>query len=66
MRSDAVQNLLSAFDHLTVDEQREAVCEILRRVGQPEYPLIDDEAIAQIADLSFQQHDAHEAARAEG
>jgi hypothetical protein len=66
VRSDAVQDLQSAFDHLTVDEQREAVPETLRRAGALEHPPLDDEAIAQIADLSFEEYDAREAAQDEG
>ncbi len=63
--STAVQGLLDAFDRLPEDDRRDAVIEILKRVGQMDYPPLSDEALAQIADESFQQYDADEAADAE-
>jgi hypothetical protein len=63
--SAAVQVLLEAFDRLSEDERRDALIEILKRAGQIDYPPLSDEALAQIADESFQEYDAHEAANAE-
>jgi hypothetical protein len=58
--STAVQHLLEAFERLSSAEQHEAVALILRSMAEFEYPPLDDEAIAQIADLSFQEYDARE------
>jgi hypothetical protein len=58
-----VQHLVEAFHRLTPDEQREAAAMILRSVVDLDYPPLDDEALAQIADQSFQEHDAREAAQ---
>jgi hypothetical protein len=60
--SAAVEGLLEAFDRLPEDERRVAVIEILKRVGQFDYPPLSDAALAQVADQSFQEYDAHEAA----
>jgi hypothetical protein len=60
----AVKDLLTAFDRLSADEQREAA-EILRRTRDTDYPPIDDEALARIADETFLEYDAREAADAE-
>jgi hypothetical protein len=64
--SITVQDLLSAFDRLSADEQREAVSEILRRTRDLELPPLDDETINQIAAESFREYDAREAADGEG
>jgi hypothetical protein len=66
VRTDAVQNLLSAFDSLTAEEQREAVSEILRRTSELELPPLDDDTIDRIAEESFLELDSREAADAEG
>jgi len=65
VRADAIQDLLSAFDHLTADEQRVAVYEILRRSSELDLQPLEDETIDQIADQSFLEYDAREAADAE-
>jgi hypothetical protein len=66
VRTDAVQSLLSAFDHLTAEEQREAASEILRRTSDLELPPLDDDTINRIAEESFLELDSREAADAEG
>ena len=63
--STSVQNLLEAFQRLAPDEQREAASAILRRVSDLDYPPLDDEALAQIADQSFQEYDTRESAKDE-
>ncbi len=62
----AVQDVLHAFQRLSPDEQREAAAVILRCVAELDYPPLDDEALAQIADLSFQEYDAREKTQDEG
>jgi len=64
--SIAVRGLLDAFERLSTDEQREAVCEILRRVRDWEYPPLDDETIDRIADESFLEYDAREEVEGKG
>jgi hypothetical protein len=59
--STEVQHLLEAFGRLSPAEQCEVATLILRSVAELEYPPLEDEAIAQIADLSFQEYDAREA-----
>jgi hypothetical protein len=58
----AVQHVIEAFGRLSQSEQQEAAALILRSVTELDYPPLDDEALAQIADLSFQEYDAREAA----
>jgi hypothetical protein len=60
--STEVQHVLDAFGRLSPAEKHEVATLILRSVAELEYPPLDDEATAQIADLSFQKYDAHEAA----
>ncbi len=60
--SAAVQGLLDAFDRLPEDKRRDVAIELLRRARHFECPPLSDEALAQIADQSFQEYDAHEAA----
>jgi len=55
--------LLIAFDRLRDDEKREALYEILQRTRDFELPPLDDEALAQIADQTFLEYDAREAAK---
>jgi hypothetical protein len=59
--STAVQYVIEAFERLSPAEQQEAAASILRSVAELDYPPLDDEAIAQVADLSFQEYDAREA-----
>ncbi len=58
--SSAVQALNDAYDRLTSEERREAVCEILRREKLADYPPLDDEMIDRIADDSFLENDVRE------
>ena len=62
--NSAVQHVLAAFDQLKADEKREAASEILKRAMHFDYPVLDDETLAQIADETFQEYDAREAADA--
>jgi len=58
----SVQELLESFDRLPESEQREAFSEILKRGMKFDYPDLDDETLAQIADETFLMYDAEEAA----
>ena len=66
MADETIQDLLSVFDRMPADEQREAVSAILRRAVELEVPPLDDESIDRIADESFLEYDSREAAGAEG
>jgi len=46
-------------------ERTEAVAEVLRRASELDYPPLEDEALAQIADESFLMYDAEEAGDAQ-
>lgn len=59
--STAVQGFLATFERMTVEEQREAFAELLRRSRDLEYPPLDDETINRIADESFLEYDRREA-----
>lgn len=61
--SASIEHVLEAFRQLTPDEQREAASLILRGVANADYPPLDDEALARIADRSFREYDAREAGR---
>ncbi len=58
----SVENLLASFDCLSERERHEAATEILRRVAEFDFPLLDDEALTQIAAMTFQEIDACESA----
>ncbi len=58
--SSAVQAIIDAYDRLTSEERREAVCEILRREKLADYAPLDDETIDRIAEDSFLEYDASE------
>ncbi len=60
---NSVKQIIEAFQRLTPDEQREAASVILRSAADLDYPPLDDETLAQIADQSFQEFDAREAAQ---
>jgi hypothetical protein len=60
--SEAVQELLNSFDRLPESERWEAFYQILQRSQKFEYPPLDDETLAQIADETFLMYDAEEAA----
>jgi hypothetical protein len=59
--SIAVYGLLDRFDHLTLDEQREFLTEILQRTRDLEWPPLDQEVIEQIANEMLLESDAPEA-----
>lgn len=63
--STAAEYVLEAFEKLSPEERREVASVILRHVGELEFPPLDDEAMAQLADETFQEYDAREAARHE-
>ena len=58
----SVANLLDSFESLTERERHEAAAEILRRVAELEYPPLDDEALTQVAAMTFEELDACESA----
>jgi hypothetical protein len=60
--SEAVQELLNSFDRLPEPERWEAFYLILKRSQEFEYPPLDDETLAQVADETFLMYDAEEAA----
>jgi hypothetical protein len=60
--SEAVQELLNSFDRLPEPDRWEAFCQIMRRSQELEYPPLDDETLAQIADETFLMYDAEETA----
>jgi hypothetical protein len=60
--STAVQEILIAFDRLTLEEQREAIAEILRRPSAGDYGDLSDDALVEIAAMTFQELDEREAA----
>jgi hypothetical protein len=64
MITASVRDLLGAFDRLTGPDQLEFLAEILRRTREMEWPPLDDEALAQIADETFLEYDAREADQA--
>jgi hypothetical protein len=57
---EPVRNLLDAFDRLAEPDRREFVLEILRRTREMDWPPIDDETIARIAEEAFLEYDARE------
>jgi hypothetical protein len=59
--TQAAQDLLNAFDRLSEAERREVVYELLKRARKFDYPDLDDETLAQIADELWQLYDAEEA-----
>src|SRR5207253_2090222 len=60
--STAVRGILDTFEHLSGDEQREVAAEVLRRTRDMEYPPLDEETLARIADETFLEYDVREAA----
>lgn len=56
-----VQALIEAFDRLSPIDQHEAFVAINRRLNAEDYGTLDDEALAQIADETFQLYDREEA-----
>jgi hypothetical protein len=64
MPSDAVRDLLRAFDGLTEDDQWDFLSEILRRTKDLQWSPLDEEATSRIADESFLEYNTREAADA--
>jgi hypothetical protein len=60
--SESVQEFLNSFDRLTEEDRQLAAFEILKRTREFEYPDLDDETLAQIADETWLMYDAEEAA----
>ncbi len=60
--TNSVQQLLNAFDSLSLSEKREAAIEVLRRTMESAPNSVSDEALAEIADELFQELDRSEAA----
>jgi len=60
--TESVKSLVHIFECLTETEQHDAAVEILRRTASQEYPDLDDETLARIADETFLELDAREAA----
>ena len=58
----SVKSVLDAFDGLSEAERHDVVVEIFRRTASQDYPDLDDETLAQIADETFLELDAREAA----
>jgi hypothetical protein len=52
--SDSVQEFLNSFDRLPESERREALSEILKRAQKFDYPDLDDETLAHVADQLWQ------------
>ena len=48
--TNSVQQLLNAFDSLSLSEKREAAIEVLRRTMESAPNSVSDEALAEIAD----------------
>ena len=57
----SVQQLLESCDRLSERERHEAASEILRRVTESDLPPLDDEALTEIAALTFRELDEREA-----
>jgi len=57
----AVQELISRFDQLNEQEQREAAREILLRTSRLESPPLTDEELTALADERFLELDRREA-----
>jgi hypothetical protein len=64
--SEQVKHLISAFDRLTESDQRVFAAAVLRRTRDLSWPPFDDETIDRIADESFIDYDAREAADVQG
>jgi len=58
----SVANLLESFEGLSERERHEAITEILRRAAMLEYPPLHDEALTQIAVMTFEELDERESA----
>lgn len=65
MVTQAVQELVEAFDRLPEEDRRTATAVILRRSLALSLPSLDDDALCEIADVCFQALDDEEARRGE-
>ena len=59
------QNILEAFNQLPKIEKHALASEIIKQVALLDIPLLTDEALTEIADALFVEHDTTEAANAE-
>ncbi len=60
--TSSVRSLQEAFDGLSEGEKHDVALEILERTASQEYPPLDDETLAQIADETLLELNAREAA----
>jgi hypothetical protein len=60
---ESAAEFLKAFDRLPESDQKEVAFEILKRTAHFDYPSLDEEDLARIADETFQLLDAEEAAK---
>ena len=60
--STVVGELLAKFDALPEADKQEAAAELLRRAMKLSYGPLPDEALVELAEQSFLEHDAREAA----
>ncbi len=59
------QNILEAFNQLPEIEKHALASEIIKQVARLETPALTDEALTEVADALFLEHDKTEAADAE-
>jgi hypothetical protein len=59
------ENILEAFNQLPEIEKHALASEIIKQVAQLDVPPLTDEALTEIADALFVEHDKAEAADAE-
>jgi hypothetical protein len=62
LMTTSVRQLLESFDHLSEHERHEAAVEILRRATESDLPPLDDDALTEIAAMTFRELDEREAA----
>ena len=59
------ENILEAFNQLPEIEKHALASEIIKQIAQLDVPPLTDEALTEIADALFVEHDKAEAADAE-
>ncbi|RKU12513.1 hypothetical protein C6503_17145 [Candidatus Poribacteria bacterium] len=59
------QNILEAFNQLPETEKHALAYEIIKQVAQLDIPPLTDEALTEVAETLFLEHDKTEAADAE-
>ena len=59
------QNILEAFNQLPEIEKHALAYEIIKQVARLDIPPLTDEALTEVADALFLEHDEREAADAE-